>query len=92
MKILIVYLIAINLFAVIITVHDKRAAARGHWRVKENTLLLVAALGGSAAMYLTMQLIRHKTRKPKFTVVIPLIFVLQCVAVFLVLRYGFGIF
>ena len=91
MKFLYIYLIIINLIAVIITVHDKSAAVRGTWRVKERTLLLVAALGGSPAMLLTMLLIRHKTRKAKFMVGIPLIMVLQIVIVFLVLHYGFRI-
>ena len=91
MKFLYIYLIFINLVAVIVTVHDKRAAVRGDWRVKERTLLLIAALGGSPAMLLTMLLIRHKTRKMKFMVGIPLIIVLQLVIVYLVLHYGFGI-
>ena len=77
--------------AVIVTVPDKVAAVRGRWRVKERTLLLIAALGGSPAMLLTMLLIRHKTRKMKFMVGIPLIIVLQLVIVYLVLHYGFGI-
>ena len=91
MKFLIIYLILINLIAVIVTVHDKAAAVNGNWRVKERTLLLLSALGGSPAMLLTMLLIRHKTRKAKFMVGIPLIMILQAVIVFLVLRYGFGI-
>ena len=91
MKFLYIYLIFINLVAVIVTVHDKVAAVRGRWRVKERTLLLIAALGGSPAMLLTMLLIRHKTRKMKFMVGIPLIIVLQLVIVYLVLHYGFGI-
>ena len=40
-------------------------------------LLLLAALGGSVSMYITMLGIRHKTRHPKFMVGIPVIFVLQ---------------
>ncbi|MBQ3331441.1 MAG: DUF1294 domain-containing protein [Ruminococcus sp.] len=92
MKFLYLYLIIINLLAVIVTVRDKIAAVRGHWRVKEKLLLLIAALGGSPAMLLTMLLIRHKTRKAKFMVGIPLIMILQLVIVFLVLHYGFGNF
>lgn len=91
MKFLIIYLILINLIAVIVTVHDNAAAVKGNRRVKERTLLLISALGGSPAMLLTMLLIRHKTRKAKFMVGIPLIMILQAVIVFLVLRYGFGI-
>ena len=91
MKFLFIYLIIINLIAVIITIHDKRAAVKGTWRVKENTLLLISALGGSPAMYLTMLLIRHKTRKPKFMVGIPLILIAELIIIFLVLHYGYRI-
>lgn len=75
-----VYLIAISLVAIVITVWDKRAAKAGVRRVPEATLLWIAVFGGSAAMLGTMKLIRHKTRKAKFTVGIPLIMVLQVLA------------
>lgn len=87
MKILYIYLIVINLVAVIVTIHDKHAAQKGNRRVKENTLLLIAALGGSPLMYLTMLLIRHKTRKMKFIVGIPLILIMELIIVYLVLHY-----
>ena len=91
MKFLYIYLIIINIIAVIVTIHDKRAAVKGTWRVKENTLLLISALGGSPAMYLTMLLIRHKTRKPKFMVGIPLILIVELIIIYLVLHYGYRI-
>ena len=91
MKFLYIYLIIINIIAVIVTIHDKRAAVKGTWRVKENTLLLISALGGSPAMYLTMLLIRHKTRKPKFMVGIPLILIAELIIIYLVLHYGYRI-
>ncbi len=91
MKFLYIYLIIINLIAVIVTIHDKRAAVKGTWRVKENTLLLISALGGSPAMYLTMLLIRHKTRKPKFMVGIPMILIAELIIIYLVLHYGYRI-
>jgi len=49
-----IYLAVISLFAFILTLHDKNAARRNAWRVKERILLAVSALGGSAAMLLTM--------------------------------------
>lgn len=73
----IIYLTAISVFAVIITVFDKARAVRGGRRVRENILLSVSMLGGSVAMYLTMRFIRHKTKKKKFMLGIPLIFLLQ---------------
>lgn len=71
------YLAVIGLVAIIMTVYDKRAASKGGWRVKERSLLIVAALGGSVAMLATMRIIRHKTKHAKFMVGIPVIIVLQ---------------
>jgi uncharacterized membrane protein YsdA (DUF1294 family) len=78
---IVLYLSAINLVAVILTLYDKRAAQKGAWRVKERMPLLVSLLGGSVAMLVTMRLIRHKTRHTKFMVGIPIIIVLQVAAV-----------
>ena len=77
LKILLIYLLIINLLALIITVYDKSAAQKGKWRVRENTLLLVSLLGGGFTMLATMCVIRHKTKKPKFMIGIPLIILLQ---------------
>jgi len=79
-----IYLVVINIIAVIVTVHDKSAAQRGAWRVKERTLMLISALGGAPAMYLTMLTIHHKTRKPLFMIGIPVIFVLELILFFAV--------
>ena len=49
--------------------------------------MLISALGGAPAMYLTMLIIRHKTRKPLFMIGIPLIFVLELAVLFLVNNY-----
>ena len=72
-----IYLAFISLIAIILTTRDKRAARRQKWRVRESTLLLIAALGGSVAMLLTMQIIRHKTKHAKFMAGIPVIIILQ---------------
>jgi len=74
------YLAAISLLAVVLTLRDKRAAKKKKWRVHESTLLLIAALGGSVAMLLTMHIIRHKTKHSKFMVGIPVIIALQIAA------------
>ena len=77
------YLIFISLLAVFLTIRDKHAAKRQKWRVKERTLLLVSALGGSAVMFLTMLAIRHKTKHAKFMIGIPVILALQIAALVL---------
>lgn len=86
-----VWLAAASGLAVILTVHDKRAARRGARRVPERMLLLVCALGGSAAMLAAMRVIRHKTKHPKFMVGIPVMIVVQiAVGVFVWWRFGGG--
>ena len=85
--ILAIYLILINLIAVIVTIYDKLCAVKRRWRVKESTLLLLSALGGSICMYITMLLIKHKTRHIKFMLGIPLILIIQIIIVFLIWRY-----
>lgn len=85
--ILAIYLILINLIAVIVTIYDKLCAVKRRWRVKESTLLLLSALGGSISMYITMLLIRHKTRHKKFMLGIPLILIFQLLIAFLIWRY-----
>ena len=85
--ILAIYLILINLIAVIVTIYDKLCAVKRRWRVKESTLLLLSALGGSISMYITMLLIRHKTRHIKFMLGIPLILIFQILIAFLIWRY-----
>ena len=82
--IFLIYLIIISIVAVAATLADKSAAKRGARRVKERTLLLVSALGGSVAMLVTMKGARHKTKHAKFMVGIPVIILLQVAALFFV--------
>ncbi|MBQ3133615.1 MAG: DUF1294 domain-containing protein [Clostridia bacterium] len=70
-----------SLVAFLLTVYDKASAKAGGRRVPERTLLLVAALGGALVEWLTMRLIRHKTKHPKFMIGLPLLIVLHAVLV-----------
>lgn len=78
-----IYVAVISIIAIIFTCYDKIAAKKfpGH-RTPEATLLFISALGGSVAMFITMQLIRHKTQHKKFMIGIPVIFILQVIAIF----------
>lgn len=81
-----VYLVLISLIAVIVTVYDKWASKhRTDRRIRESSLLAFSVLGGSVAMFVTMLIIRHKTKHPKFMIGIPVIMILQAVCVWLVL-------
>ncbi len=48
---------------------DKSAAVAGRWRTAENTLHLLAILGGWPGALLAQQLLRHKTSKQSFIAV-----------------------
>ena len=87
-KALLIYLAVISIISVIVTVYDKIAAKKfTKHRTRESTLIIFSILGGSVAMYITMQLIRHKTKHLKFMIGIPLIIVLQCAIVGLLLYF-----
>ena len=73
----VIYLAAVNITAFILYGADKKKAKRGQWRIPEKTLLGVAVIGGSAGAILGMFLFRHKTKKRKFKVVVPLLFIVQ---------------
>ena len=79
----VVYLCAVSLLTAAVTAADKIRAKKHRRRISERTLMLLAVLGGSAAEWITMRLIRHKTLHAKFMIGLPLIFLLQLAAVLL---------
>ena len=90
-KYLLLYFVAITLITAIITAYDKIAAKKlPRHRIPEKTLFLLAVLGGSAGEYLTMLLIRHKTKHKRFMIGLPLIMVLQVVILWLILTQEFN--
>lgn len=85
MKFFLLYLMVINITAIVITLLDKSFARKHKWRIKESTLLAVSVFGGSIAMLITMKAIRHKTQKKKFMIGIPAIIFLQILCIGLAL-------
>jgi uncharacterized membrane protein YsdA (DUF1294 family) len=61
-----IYLLLANLCAFAAFAIDKAAAENGRWRIPENTLLALAAIGGSLGALIGQQVMRHKTRKQPF--------------------------
>lgn len=88
MKLLSFYLLIINALGFLLMLVDKWKARKNRWRVRESTLLLIAALGGSVGSLAGMYLFRHKTLHLKFTLGIPLILAAQCIAAVLVMALG----
>ena len=67
---------------------DKWKAKKNRWRVRESTLLIIAALGGSIGSLAGMYLFRHKTQHLKFTLGVPLILAAQCLIVVVLMALG----
>ncbi len=86
------YFVLINLLAVAATVSDKYTAShkskRHSSRVPEKTLLIIAIMGGCVSMYITMLIIRHKTKKPKFMLTLPVIIMLEAMLIYLLKSRG----
>ncbi len=81
LKYLIIYLIVINLIAFFAMYLDKRKAKYGKWRIPEQTLLILAIIGGSIGGIAGMYTFRHKTQKPRFSVGFPVILILQIILI-----------
>ena len=67
LELLTYYLIAINFIAFAAFGLDKARAEAGQWRIREDTLLTLAFLGGFPGALAGRRLFRHKTRKASFT-------------------------
>lgn len=87
-RLLLYHLLAVNLLTFATYGIDKYKARHARWRVREASLLLLAALGGSIGALLGMHLFRHKTQHKKFRYGVPLILLAQvAVAAFCYYRY-----
>ena len=74
-----IWFVTISITAIIMTICDKFFAKRNMWRISENALMVVSAFGGALFMYITMLVIRHKTKHVKFMFGLPLIMILHCI-------------
>ena len=88
--ILAAYILVISLISIIVCIYDKKISKRNNvkLRIPEKSLFIWSAVGGSVAMYITMHLIRHKTKHVSFMVGIPVIFVLQVVLMAALAYFG----
>ncbi len=88
--ILAVYLAVVSLCSVVVCIYDKKISKRNNvkLRIPEKSLFIWSAVGGSLAMYITMRIIRHKTKHVSFMVGIPVIMVLQIALIVALVYFG----
>lgn len=84
MRNIIIYVFVVNVIAFLMYGLDKVKAKRLQWRIQESTLLGVAVIGGSIGAFLGMQIFHHKTKKPKFYIGVPVIFILQVIGIWVI--------
>ena len=77
MKIILGYLLAINIATFFLYGIDKYKAKKGRWRISEATLLMMAVIGGCIGAWAGMRLWHHKTMHKKFNYGIPIIIIIQ---------------
>ena len=64
-KIIIGYVIVINVITLMMYGIDKWKAKHSKWRIPEATLLIMAAVGGSIGAWMGIKLFHHKTLHKK---------------------------
>lgn len=75
------YLIIINILSFILYGIDKLKAIKKKERISEKALILIGILGGSIGSLIGMNLFRHKTKKLKFIISLPLILIIHIIVV-----------
>lgn len=84
---ILVFIIAINFVAAVVCLADKMKAVHKKRRISEKTLFTISFLGGATLMYLTMLVIRHKTKHKRFMVGLPLMILFHTVILLLMILY-----
>lgn len=87
MDILTYYLLGINFTTWVAYGLDKGRAKAGKWRIPERTLLILTAAGGSVGALAAMLLFRHKTKKAKFVIGVPVLLVMHCIIAALAVQW-----
>jgi len=80
----------LNLIAYCAFGYDKRQAHLGGRRLREDTLLMIALVGGSLGAKLGQRAFRHKTRKQPFAITLNLVIFLQAALVGTVMLTAFA--
>lgn len=78
---ILIYFVVINLIGFFAMWLDKQKAKKGAWRIPENTLFMLTVLGGGIGTIAGMYIFRHKTKKLKFTIGMPVILICEIILI-----------
>ena len=76
-----IYLVIINIIGFLAMGIDKWKAKQQRFRIPEQTLFIITALGGGIGTIAGMYTFRHKTKKKYFTIGLPAILILEAILV-----------
>ena len=86
LKNIFIYLLGVNILGFLAMGFDKGKAKRGSWRIPEDSLFMFTILGGGIGTIAGIYTFRHKTKKIKFTVGMPVILILE-ILLFIYLQF-----
>lgn len=86
-KILVIYILIINLTSYLLMGMDKGKAIKKKYRIRESLFIIFALLGGSIGILLGMITFKHKINKRKFSIGIPLIYILNKITTIIISYY-----
>lgn len=84
---ILIYFAVMSFLGFFVSMYDKLASQSGKRRISEKALMLIGFFGGATGMYVTMQLIRHKTKHKKFMIGLPVFIVLHLAIVIAALYF-----
>jgi len=88
LRVLVGYLLLVNVLTVLVYWSDKRRAQAGRRRITERELLFWALAGGSPGALWAMRRFRHKTSKFSFKAAFVGVILVQAVALWLLFSRG----
>ena len=80
-----IYVLVINVISFAVYGIDKQKAVEGEWRIPEATLLFTGFIGGAIGSFIGMKFFRHKTKKIKFRILVPIFILLNLAVIVFVL-------
>lgn len=87
MKYLFFYIVIVNFITFLMFAIDKKKAIKNEWRIPEAWLLFFSFIGGSLGGVLAMKIMKHKTKKPKFTIIMPVLLLINILTVYYIISY-----
>ncbi len=82
LKTILTFFLIVNALGFLIMQIDKNNSINGKRRISEASIFTVGVIGGSIGIMAGMYILHHKTRKKRFTIGMPIIFVLQILMIF----------